>query len=249
MKKVIVFALVLMLCVSLACPVSADGFVPSITYKGEPEIVPVVGKEPAIAVVYEQEDEEIISYVYDGCLVITPVAEVDTSEEIPEAAAQELQMVYDALTAGTMELPYEKVEGYNGQEMVIRELFDASWLCGTEDSDHDHPAEVAPEGVVVDITFDLGVDLSDRVVVMTYIDDEWNPIVDVRNNGDGTVTCTFEELCPIAVSVVVDDNTPPPQTGDSANVGLWVGVMLAAMAAFVGVALLYRRETTGRKRK
>ena len=248
MKKAITLLFVLALCLALSCPVFAaqDDFVPSITYKGEPEIVPVEDPqgEPAIGYTYEEAAEkEIISYFYSGCLLITPVSKVDTSEQIPEAAAQELKYVYEALVSGEMALPYDKVPGCDGQDMVILELVDASWLCGTEDSDHDHPTEVEPEGVLFDITFDLGVSEFADVVVMTYKNDQWDPIEKVVNNGDGTVTCTFEHLCPVAFSVSQNYTDTPPQTGDASNVWILFVVMIAALAGIVVVAVLgFRRK-------
>lgn len=247
MKKAIVLLFVLAMCMALTCPVFAaqDDFVPSITYKGEPEIVPVEDPDgkPAIGITYEEVPEkEIVSYVYDGCLIITPVAAVDTSEEIPEAAAQQLKDVYEALVSGEMKLPYDKVQGYDGQDMVILELVDASWLCGTETSDHDHPAEVEPDGVLFEITFDLGVSEFADVVVMTYKNDQWNPIEKVVNNGDGTVTCTFEHLCPVAFSVSEDYSDTPPQTGDDSNVWILFVVMIVALAGIVAVAVVGFRK-------
>lgn len=250
MKRVIGLGLILMLCLSLACPAFAaeSEFVPSITYKGEPEIVPVEDNgdkdKVVIGIVHEKKEgdpadepvkeENIISYIHDGCLVITPVAEVDTSEAIPREAAETLKYVYEALTKGTMKLPYEKVEGYNGEKMVIRELLDGSWLCGTPSYDHDHPTEVEPDGIVFDVTFDLGVKPEDKVVVMTYHEDEWEPIVSVVNNGDGTVKCTFEHFCPIAISVVDGDAVVPAQSG---SILPWLAVMAAALAGILVIFL------------
>lgn len=247
MKKAIVLLFVLALCMALTCPVFAaqDDFVPSITYKGEPEIVPVKDPDgkPAVGITYEETKiDQIISHIYDGCLVITPVSEVESSEEIPDAAAQQLKDVYEALVSGEMKLPYDKVPGYNGENMVILELVDASWLCGTDLSDHDHPTEVEPEGIVFDIIFDLGVSEFANVVVMTYNNDEWNPIDKVVNNGDGTVTCTFEHLCPVAISVSEAYNDSPPQTGDNSNVWILFVVMIVALVGIVAVAVVGFRK-------
>lgn len=247
MKKTIVFLFVLVMCMALTCPVFAaqDDFVPSISFKDEPDIVPVVDPngDPAIGITYHEDDvEDIISYIYEDCLIITPVSKVDTSKDIPAEAAEELKYVYNALVSGEMKLPYDKVSGYDGQDMVILELVDASWLCGTPVSDHDHPEEVEPEGVVFDITFNLGVDEFTNVVVMTYNDGQWNPISKVVNNGDGTVTCTFEHLCPVAFSVSTNYSDTPPQTGDQTNVWIWFAVMIVAAAGIVAVVVVMLRK-------
>ena len=247
MKRVFAVILALVMCAALACPVFAaqEEFVPSITYKGEPELVPVkdADDKDAVGVVYnKQEENKPLSYIYDDCLIITSVANVDASEEIPEAAAEQLKEVYNALTSGEMKLPYDKVAGYAGQDMTILELLDVSWLCGTAASSHDHPTEVEPEGIVFDVTFRLGVSQFTKVVVMTYKNGEWNPIEDVVNNGDGTVTCTFEHLCPVVFCVSQNYTDIPSQTGDTSNIWIWFAVMLAALAGIVSVAVVGLRK-------
>lgn len=244
MKRIIAFLIVMILCVSVGCPVFAADteFVPSISYKGEPEVetIPDENGDPAVGVVHK--DDEVIDYVYDGCLVITPISEAETSTDIPEDSRKELLDIYKELSSGNMELPYDLVEGHEDEDMVIRELIDASFLCGMEGSDHDHPTMLEPEGVVFTITFDLGVDADTDVVVMTYIDGQWSPIVSAVNNGDGTLTCTFEKLCPVVFSVAEDTYDVPAQTGDTSNVLLWGALMVVSMAALVVLVIVYRRK-------
>ena len=60
--------------------------------------------------------------------MITPVSQVDSSKEIPEDSRALLKQVYAALTDGSMKLPYEKY-GLDPAKMVIRDLFDVSFLC------------------------------------------------------------------------------------------------------------------------
>lgn len=252
MKRIVALLLMLTLCISLASPVYAAGndFVPSITYKGKPEIVPVVpedgGEDDKVIIgvvrdkVESPDDKEgFRSYIHEGCLVITPVAEAETSKAIPRESADELLYVYKELSEGRMKLPYEKAEDYKGENMVILELLDGTWLCGGEAYDHDHPAEVAPDGVVFDITFDLGVAPDAKLIVMTYTDGEWEPIVDVQNNGDGTVKCTFEHLCPIAISIA---NGGPVEETESSNSLLWMIALLAALAGVVAVIVGYKKK-------
>ena len=89
MRKLICLMTVLLLCASLIMPAFAaeeDGFVPSITYKPVPEIVPVQGEDGKdyIGIICNAEGE-IIDYVEAGCLRITPVAHLwDEEIEIPE---------------------------------------------------------------------------------------------------------------------------------------------------------------------
>ena len=60
MKKAITLALTLVRCMGLACPAFAadNGFVPSITYKGAPDIVAPEGDGEIIGIVREEVKPE-----------------------------------------------------------------------------------------------------------------------------------------------------------------------------------------------
>jgi hypothetical protein len=230
MKKLICLLTVLALAMAFACPVfAAEAFVPSISDKEEPDIVP--DENGVMGEIWK--DDEVVDKVEGGCLVITPISEAETSTEIPEDAREELLYVYKELLEGDMTLPYEQ-DGLDPETMVIRELIDASWLC------EDHPAMLEPEGVTIDLTFDIGVDADTKVYVYVYIDGVWTA-VPVINNGDGTVTCTFEELCPIAFCVAAGTGKPPVQTGDEFNPTIWIVLLAVSAAALVGVVVLRRK--------
>ena len=234
MKKVVCLLTVLLLFFSLACPAfAAEGFVPSISDKDEPTIVPPAGDENAIGLIRDAEGN-ILDYITEDCLVITPLSKVKTSASIPAEAVEVMLAVYAALSDGSMILPYDKL-GLDAEKMAIRDLIDASWLCG------EHPEMLEPEGVVLELTFDLGVSAGDSVYVMTYKNNAWNSIANVENNGDGTVTCVFEHLCPIAFCVYDPADAAPPATGDNSNVLLW-GVLAVASAAAVVVILASQRK-------
>lgn len=233
MKKLICLLTVLALAMAFACPVfAAEAFVPSISDKEEPDIVP--NDEGVIGEIWK--DDEIIDKVEGDCLVITPISEILKARaitQIPEEAREEMLYVYDQLRSGDMTLPYEQ-DGLDPETMVIRELIDASWLC------EEHPAMLEPEGVTIDLTFDIGVDADTKTYVYVRIDGEWTA-VPVVNNGDGTVTCTFEELCPIAFCVAAGTGKPPVQTGDTFNPTIWIVLLAVSAVALVGVVVLRRK--------
>lgn len=240
MRKFIACLAVLMLCASMFLPVMAAEaeFTPSVTNKPAPEIVPVVDPDgnPAVGVIYNA-DGEIIDYIYEDCIVITPVSEAVTSERIPDAAEKLLLDVYAKLTGGEMTIPYEKHDSaLNSSNMVIRDLFDVSFLCG------EHPDMLAPKGVVIKIKFNLGVDAKTDVFAMSYKNDEWNAVVDTVNNGDGTVTCTFEDFCPVEFSVKTKV-TPPVQTGDQGNMGLWIALAVVAVCGIAALTVVYVKDS------
>ena len=235
MKKVICFITAMMLCVSLiGFAFAADvEFVPSISYKGAPSIVEITDNQgnPAIGTIVNANGETI-GYLGTDCLLITPLSEANTSTKIPAADKETLLSVYEQLENGSMKLPYGA--GIDGDKMIVRDLFNVNWLC-TE-----HPAIVEPAGVTVTIMFNIGIGADVDVVVMSYKNNAWGEIASVKNNGDGTITCVFEDFCPVAISVPVPGQGPD-DTSDKSNVMLWT-ILLAVSATAVVVMLVMRRR-------
>lgn len=242
MKKIIACAVALILLVSLCVPAMAaeTEFTPSVTNKPAPGIKPVPNPDgdDAIALLRDK-DGKIVGYITEDCLVITSVSEAKQGKgRIPEDARDLLLKVYDELMNGKMTLPYEKVDpSLNSGNMVIRDLFDASFLCD------DHPALLGKDGYTLETTFTLGVKPGVKVVVMAYIDGKWEP-VDARNNGDGTVTCVFDAICPIAFSVPVGD-APSAETGELINYS-WLILALGSLAAIAVLTVIYRMDANKR---
>ena len=241
MKKILSFALMLVLCTMLVLPVlAAEGtFVPSITDKRAPEIVP--NEDGSIGIIRE-ENNEIIDCVWEECLLLTPVSQVNESTEISDEAKALLLFVYEELSNGNMQLPAEKLaEGLEPDELVVRDLFDVSWLCD------EHKEMVAPEKVVLEVTFRVSVAADETIYVLTYKNNEWNPVANVVNNGDGTVTCTFESLCPVAFVVGEDKDAPAPVEPDASNTGLWIAILAAAAVTLIVVLVLYKKKKDEQK--
>lgn len=236
MKKIICLMIAIMLCLSVAAPAwAADNeFVPSITYKPNPEIVPVIDEEGEeyIAVILD-EDDEIISYVEHGCLRITPIAHVwDEEIDVPKEIEDLLLFCYEGLNDGSMTIPYEKHEAnLDSANMVIRDLFDIRWVC------EEHRAMVEKEGYTLEIAFDLGVVADAQIFTMTYDEEseEWAPIVKTVNNGDGTVTCTFEHLCAVEFSMPVAAAAVVTEENQSPNIIPWIILLGVAVVAVIVV--------------
>ena len=236
MKRVFACIAMLAILVSLCVPAFAAeaDFTPSVSNKPAPEIVP--GKDDAgnaVVGVINDKDDNVVDYVEEGCLIITAIGDLENAEDIPADAKALLQKVHDELSNGTMELPYEKFgDELKNKKMVIRDLFDASLIC------QEHPEMLAVEGNTMDVTFDLGINNGVDTYVMAYVDGVWVTVPSV-NNGDGTITCTFEELCPVAISVVDGDLTPPTVTGDLAVDAKWFIIGGIALAAIVVLTVVY----------
>lgn len=243
MKKFVCLLTVLVLCLSMAAPVFAteNGFVPSITYKPNPEIVLVENEdgEECIGIIRDQEGN-VLDYVDHGCLMSTPIAHVwDEEVAVPEEVEKLLIKVYDGLNDGSMELPYEKHEDdLDALNMVILDLFDARWIC------EEHREMIEKEGVTFEITFDVGIAPDVPIYAMTYDEEanEWSPIEKVVNNGDGTVTCTFEHLCVVAFSVPVDAVSAPTEDVQSVSVLPWIIALILAVVGFVVILVVKNKK-------
>ena len=214
MRKILSVLMVLVLCMAMAAPAMAakDSFVPSIGYKDGPEIV----------------DGDLVD-----CLEVTSIEEAQKKEtDISQEARDLLLEVYEALTDGSMTLPLEN------DQYVIRDLVDVSFTPGCDEA-HDHKGWLAQEDTSIEVTFDLGVAAGEAVTVLAYVNGQWVEVPCI-NNGDGTVTCEFEDICPVAFCV--RNTTPPAQTGDAEGrmLALWVVLMVASLAAVI--ALVVRRR-------
>ena len=222
MRKSMMLALVLLLCITMACPVFADSFVPSIGYKDGPQI----------------EDAEMDGQDVTDCLIVSSLKDAEEkSTDIPQESRDLLLDVYQQFIDGTMELPLDG-------DYVIRELVDVSFR--QEDcieQDHGHKQWLEQEDTTVTVRFDLGVKEDEKVEVLVYIDGQWVPVENVVNNGDGTVTCEFEDICPVVFCLESGSGGEPPKTGDAMgrSLYLWFALMAASLVALL-VLVLNRRK-------
>ena len=250
MKKILsVLLICVMLFAALSAVVYADKFVPSIGYK------------PAPVIKYEEDDNgnkvighvvdpngNIISDEYHDCIVITPVSEANTSEKIPADAAALLLEVYDDLSDDDMKLASlsdklnDKVaedlgKGKDADDLVVKDLFDVTVLCD------ELKEKLAPVGNTLTLTFEVSIDANSPIYVVSYKNGAWAPIVEAVNNGDGTVTCTFEDFCPVAFMVPTSGGeNVKPEPGDTTDNTLWVIVMVSAIAVIAALMVINRKN-------
>ena len=259
MKKFVVMLLVVTLCLTMVCPALAaeNDFVPSVTYKPMPRLVgPTdengmnVGQTDNGGVVYLNDGFLFVlaDGVHDGldenhkCLVVTPLSEAETSTEIPDEAEEMLLWVYDQILTNGMSF-FEGCEGLQElieanlgagktvQDLVVKDLYDVSVLCEPLE------AYLEPEGTTICLDFDLNLAPGTFVTVLTYKGGQWKMIENVELLENGTVTCTvYENFCPVAILVNETDGEPVIETvntGDISNMGLWLAVAAASLAAIV----------------
>lgn len=236
MRRVVCCVIALLICVSLAVPAFAatGDFVPSISYKDGPDVMVASLDEG------DGKKEDVTP-----CVVVTSIPEAkDKTTDITQEERDTLLDVYEELSDGIMTLP-DLPDGY-----VIRDLVDVSFEHDDcrEKEDHGHKDQKLKQpGVTLTLTFDLGVAKGVDVIVMTYIDGKWQPIESVKNNGDGTVTCVFEDICPVVFAVKQSSGgigSLIPKTGDAfgQNLGLWIGVLVASGVALAAVAVVAVRK-------
>lgn len=225
MRKVLSMAITLALFMSLTISAFAaeNTFVPSITYKDGPDII----------------SSEMDGNDVSECLIVTTLKDAEEkSTDITQDERDTLQKVYEDLKDGATTLPTD--ENY-----VIRELIDLSFKHDEcrEIEDHGHKDQKLKEdGITLTTDFDLGVSQNDEVIVFVYIDGEWKPIESVKNNGDGTITCIFEDICPVAFAVKQPVASMAPQTGDTQNTLLWIGLTAASALALLALFLFRRKR-------
>ena len=251
MKRIVCLAMVAVLVFALASSVFAakSDFVPSISYKDHPEIVPVApkpGTDPkpddkvVVGEIVNKENNEVVEDVHSEQLVVTPVSGAESSTEIPEASKEQLLEIYEKLAEGAMEIPYEKIDpAIDPSNMVIRDLFDVSSV------DENQQQIIADDNMSLKVTFDLGVAAEQDVFCMTFVNGEWVPAVSVLNNGNGTVTVILEAFGPVVFSVEATGSvTPPAQTGDQfgAQLPMWIAVMAVSAVALMAVLVVGNRK-------
>ena len=100
-----------------------------------------------------------------------------------------------------------------------------------------------PKGVVLELTFDLGVVADAQIFTQTYDEekDEWEPIVSTVNNGDGTITCVFEHLCAIEFSMPLTPVTAPVEAEKTVNLLPWI-ILLIVAALMLFFFIVYKKK-------
>lgn len=241
MKKLVSLVLALVLCLSMACIASATAFTASVESKSAPTVVKIetTESESAVAVLTGDVPEEM-ALVPEVFLIVTAVADAETSESIPEDSAQALLEVYEGIQDGSIQVPFEELDPENAENLVVRDLFDISW---TDEEQNDFAQLLENEDVSLEITFAMEIEADAKVYVMVYKNDTWSQIEQVTNNGDGTITCVFNHLCPVAVIVEADETMEVVNPAeDKDRMTLWLGILAVSVVALTALV-------AGKKRK
>ena len=158
-------------------------FTPSVTYKNGPLVLSA-----------DLAGQDVL-----GCIIVTNIEQArEKSTDLHQSERDLLLEVYEKLVSGEMTLP---IEG----EYVIRDLVDISFKYEDcrQKKEHGNKDEImAKENTVLTLDLDLKIAKNENMAVYAYIDGEWDEIPEVVNNGDGTVTGAFENVCPVAFVVL-----------------------------------------------
>lgn len=223
MRRMASVLAVLLLLVALAVPAFAaeDDFVPSIGYKDGPEI----------------DKSEMNKENVTPCLVVTSILQAKNKKtDIPQSSRDLLLEVYDKLLKNEMELPME-------EDYVVRELIDISFRqSDCVEKDHKHKEWLSQDNTSIEITLETGIPTDVEVQIFVYVNEQWVPVPSVTNS-DSSITCTFEDICPVAICVPRDTNDTPADTGDTLGQMLWLWILLLilSLGAVIGLILSRRK--------
>ena len=226
MKRAISLAIAFVMIFAFACPAFAadNDFVGSITYKDGPVPVSV----------------EIDGERHDACIIVSSIAQAKAkTTDITQEERDLLLEVYEKLNDGTMDPGL-------GDNYVIRELVDINFKHAACRQITEHQPKIealAKPEVTLTLVLRLGIAASDEIIVKAYKEGKWIDIP-TTNNGDGTVSCTFDHFCPVLFAVKGGSSSMPPQTGDVAGqqLALWIALMVVATAGLVSVIVVSSRK-------
>ena len=251
MKKLFTITVAIIMILTITVSASAAQFVPSITNKGAPELVviDIVDGKEVVGFITDAEGNQL-STEYLDCLIISSITEALNDADLPEGVKEVLLKVYDEFVKGAKlsdvcpdlaDIVKEKWgKDKTPDDLVIKDLFDVTDYC-------DDINEHLNGGAVLDLTFDLGIGAGTFITAMVYVDGKWVPVKNCINNGDGTVTVEFTDICPVAFLVPGSGqnmDVVSPITADTSSIFTWGAVMVISLAAIVAL-VIYRRKVNG----
>ncbi len=219
MKKAIslILSLVMVLGFSVAAFAAEDDFRPSVDSKDHPVIVPQDFNGISFDALILGENDEVIEGIHivterrpDGEIIVTAYSEKDVADDRVDVVYFEAsyQEILDARSLAELNelIPLG---------MIVRDFFDVT-LVGTY-------KDIFKEGKKLQIRFDIGAQLKEKLMVLTRCSDEsgWEFVESVTINPDGTVTVVFDRLCPVIFLTEDTGAVQSPATSDFASKALW----------------------------
>ena len=129
------------------------------------------------------------------------------------------------------------LEGLVDKGLAVRDLFAVSSDCA------DLLKYLPVEGNKLDLKFDLKLGKEEKIQAVIYVDGAWKKLP-VVNNGDGTVTVTFEELGVVAFLGKTTGESPDTGDHSGAELVIWISLMAVSAIAIVALLVLVHRKKT-----
>lgn len=241
MKKTVLTITVLLLVLALVSPVMASTLTPSATAKPAPTVKGKTNDNGETVFAEIKKADGSVVQITESIAVTALSETANAPAEVATAlneAYEEISAAEDVPTIATdiMEVaPGVFGSNVKAEDLVVRDLFD---LSVPEDA-------VPKDGSTLTITFENSS--NDPLLVIIKCSDKWTtiPSENVVNNGDGTVTVTFSELCPIAFVVKGEASAPvvvTPEPTKKSNTGLIAGIVAAVAAIGGGTAYAVTRK-------
>lgn len=189
MKKFLCGFFGVILCFSIVCPVYAAKDIGNIEGTLTPKLLKAGSVVDSKGQILAKEKKESI--------IITPISKVESEDDISVIEYQKFATGEKRLTdVNGLEKQVKKVLGENSDvdSLYIRDYFNLT--LNSEKNEL-----LKEKGITIDLTFESGVGKKEKVFAIYLHDDKWKCIDSVKNNGDGTVTATFEELSTVAFLV------------------------------------------------
>ena len=219
MKKALslVLSIIMMLSIGTVAFAAEGDFRPSVDSKDHPVIVPQDFNGVSFDALILDENNEAVEGIHvvteqkpDGQIIVTAYSEIEIADE-------RVNVVY-------MQASYEEILNARSLRelneliplgMIIRDFFDITLVGAFED--------IFKEGKKLQIKFDIGAQLKEKLMVLTRCSDEtgWEFVESLTINPDGTVTVIFDRLCPVIFLTEDTGAVQSPATSDFASTALW----------------------------
>ena len=241
MKKAIslVLAVFMMFSICVSAFAAEGDFRPSVDSKDHPVIVPQLFNGVSFDALILDENNEVIEGIYlvteeneDGEIIVTAYSEIEIADERVNTVY--FQASYkDILDARSLKELNELIP----VGMIVRDFFDITLVGAYND--------IFKEGKKLQIRFDIGAELKDKIMALTRCSDEsgWEFVESVTINSDGSITVIFDKLCPIIFLTEQSNLVTSPATSDFSTVALW------SLAAIFGIGSVCMLVTSKKRAK
>ncbi|MCD8086387.1 MAG: hypothetical protein LUF28_08725 [Clostridiales bacterium] len=207
MKKVLTMALTFATVASLVISASASNFVSSVVQTEAP---------PVEDITMTDADGNTVENTFEiGDIIVTPVSESHTLEDIDADARAALEAAYEEIDAADDLAEYFDLPELTNEDeyYVVSALFDVTFTGTAVEA----VESVLAAGGSVTITFQAQISNPDSVSVYVQCDGENWTAGEVNSATTSSVTATFTQFCPVAIVEVASTTTSDTGTSGSGS--------------------------------